>query len=161
MRQRKTKRLKNYDYSNPGYYYITINTYGKIFLFGHVLECVIQNNHAGKMVKKWYKEIGSKFPNIKCHEFVIMPNHMHCIIEICCDVHPDGHVGPSLQNVLQWFKTMTTNNYIKLVKQNAAIPFNKRLWQLSYHDRIIRNTDELNRISEYIVTNPNRWNCKL
>jgi len=63
----------------------------------------------------------------------------------------------SLFQIMQWFKTMTTNEYIRNVKQNNWPPFNKRVWQRNYHDRIIRNENELNRIREYIINNPRKW----
>ncbi len=154
MGQRKSIRLKDYDYSQAGYYYVTINTYRKTYLFGHIKDEVIQNNIAGKMIERWYLEIESKYSNINYHEYVIMPNHVHFIIEIYNKTHPDGHIGPSLQTVIQWFKTMTTNEYINMVKQNIVPPFYKRLWQPSFHDRIIRDENDMIRIKEYIRNNP-------
>jgi REP element-mobilizing transposase RayT len=61
---------------------------------------------------------------------------------------------------MQWFKTMTTNEYIKMVKQNLLPRFHKRLWQLSFYDRVIRNEIDLNRIREYIRNNPLNWELK-
>lgn len=103
-----------------------------------------------------------------------MPNHFHAIIKIVGEdlcVLPKtgertysgglqetgGHAGPPLQEMIQWFKTMTTNEYIKNIRENNWTPFNKRLWQRSFYDHVIRNEQELNRIREYIINNPLRW----
>ena len=64
---------------------------------------------------------------------------------------------PDLSQVMQWFKTMTTNAYIRGVKNDGWRPFPGKLWQRSFHDRIVRDRDELDRIRRYIVNNPARW----
>lgn len=68
-----------------------------------------------------------------------------------------GHMGPPLRVIVQWFKTMTTNAYIRAVSTHAWTPFAGRLWQRNYYERIIRNTDELQRARKYIDDNPPRW----
>ncbi|MBI4317141.1 MAG: hypothetical protein HY675_01515 [Chloroflexi bacterium] len=62
-----------------------------------------------------------------------------------------------LGHVIEWFKTMTTNAYIRGVKQDGWTPFSGRLWQRNYYERVIRNEDELNHIREYIAYNPLNW----
>jgi len=64
---------------------------------------------------------------------------------------------PFLPRIIQWFKTMTTNEYIHMVKQNELPPFNKKLWQRGYYEHVIRNEDKLNSIREYVEINPLRW----
>jgi len=73
------------------------------------------------------------------------------------DAHRGAHVGASLPEIVQWFKTMTTNEYIRGVKQSGWTPFRGRLWQRSYYEHIIRNEESLNRIRRYIAENPLRW----
>ena len=109
------------------------------------------------MIEKWYLKIKSKYTNIKCHEYIIMPNHAHFIIEIRNKSLPDGHVGPSLQTMIQWFKTMTTNEYIRGVKNKNWPRFEKRLWQKRYWDHIIRDERSYINISDYIRNNPAKW----
>ena len=65
--------------------------------------------------------------------------------------------GLSLQEIIQWFKTMTTNEYIKEVKSRNFPPFEKRIWQRSFYDHIIRDDEDMNRIREYIRDNPAKW----
>ena len=67
------------------------------------------------------------------------------------------HVGVPLPRVVQWFKTMTTNEYIRGVKQFGWPRFDGRLWQRNYYEHIIRDDDELNLVREYIVNNPLQW----
>ncbi len=108
-----------------------------------------------------------------------MPNHFHGILQIIntntvgadlrvCpdngDEHENGehiekgeHAGPPLHGMMQWFKTMSTNEYIRNVKNNNWTPFDKKLWQRNYYEHIIRNEKSYLQISEYIRTNPLRW----
>jgi REP element-mobilizing transposase RayT len=79
-----------------------------------------------------------------------MPNHIHGIVLI----HEQAAGIPPM---VQWFKIMTTNAYIRGVKADRWQPFDKRLWQRSYHDRIIRDEKALATIWDYIENNPQRW----
>lgn len=104
--------------------------------------------------------------------YVVMPNHVHGVIFIGGQVEDDrpeegGHTGPPLQvelpenpalgTIVQWFKTMTTNDYIRGVKEDDWPPFSKRLWQRNYYDHVIRNEQALNNIRTYIFNNPAQW----
>ncbi len=71
-----------------------------------------------------------------------------------CHIIQGEHAGSPLPQIIQWFKTMTTNEYIKMVKQNLLPSFNKRIWQRNYHEHIIRNEQEYNKIANYIQNNP-------
>src|SRR5215207_8617260 len=97
-----------------------------------------------------------------------MPNHFHGVVFTgaipnldSSPAAPGGHVaeshGPSLSRIVQWFKTMTTNDYMSGVQHHGLPPFRNRLWQRSFHDRISRNDAELNRIRQYIHDNPGTW----
>jgi REP element-mobilizing transposase RayT len=81
-----------------------------------------------------------------------MPNHFPGIL-ILYSNSPDTTVS----RMMQWFKTMTTNAYIRGVKNNGWRPFEGHLWQRSFHDHIIRHEKSLNILREYIVYNPARW----
>ncbi len=69
----------------------------------------------------------------------------------------DMHAGAPLQEIIQWFKTMTTNAYIRGVKENAWKPFPGQLWQRNYYDHVIRNEHSYLKICEYIINNPINW----
>lgn len=185
---RRSIRLKGYDYSQAGLYFVTICCQNRICRFGHVENDEMILNDAGMMIEKWYYELENKFSDIRCHDMVVMPNHFHCIIEnvgaetVGADVGADlcvcpddgialtgnaltgehnpilgEHIGSPLHRVVQWFKTMTTNNYIRGVKQNNWIPFNGKLLQRNYYEHIIRDENDYNRIAHYIMNNPKNW----
>jgi putative endonuclease len=113
------------------------------------------------MIGKWWRELERKFPSMKIDEyFVVMPNHFHGIVvipELSVPLTEGGHAGPPLQRVVQWFKTMTTNEYVHGVKEHGWPQFKGILWQRSFYDHVIRDEASLNRIREYISTNPLRW----
>jgi REP element-mobilizing transposase RayT len=102
----------------------------------------------------WWHRLEEKFEQVGIDEFVIMPDHLHGIILI----HEHGNTLPatSLGCVVQWFKTMTTNAYIRGVREEDRLPFSSRLWQRGYYDRVIRNEQDLDRIRRYINDNPDQ-----
>jgi len=187
MHHRKSIRLKYYDYSLSGLYFITICTQNRLHLFGEIVgESSISThdqmdlNNAGKMIQKTWNEIANNFTNIKLHDFVIMPNHIHGIIEIMVGAplvgaqnpvdarnksmqlqsgQPQGiaPTGNTLADVVGAFKSITTNKYIQMVKQKKVPPFDKRIWQRNYWEHIVRNENEYNDIAQYIVDNPQKW----
>jgi REP element-mobilizing transposase RayT len=67
------------------------------------------------------------------------------------------HIGSPLHSVVQWFKTMTTNEYIRGVKTLGWQPIDKKLWQRNYHEHIIRNEKTYQYIANYIINNPEKW----
>ncbi len=179
---RRSIRLKGYDYSQPGAYFITIVTQNRECLFGDVVDGKMRLNDAGRMVERWWLELNHKFPAARTDAYVVMPNHFHGIViivgidlrvcpdrahpdRVCPDharpdrARPDGDAphGDTLPTVVQWFKTMTTNEYIRGVKTLGWTPFPRRLWQRNYYEHIIRNDWEWNRIRAYIANNPLRW----
>ena len=143
---RQSFRLDGYDYSNPGLYFITINAQNHICLFGEIQNNQMILNDAGKMVEKWYYELGNKFQDVKCYEMVVMPNHFHCIVQNSGSI--TKHEGSSLSEIVQWFKTMTTNEYIRGVKKMGWQRFEGKLWQRNYWDHIIRNQKTYESICE-------------
>ena len=172
IHHRHSTRLKEYDYSSKGLYFITVCAQDKKCMFGKIINGDMYLNEAGRMIQKWYLKTSAKFPDIECMEYIIMPNHFHCIWHnvradpcVCPNASnnntPCGilgeHMGSPLHRVIQWFKTMTTNEYIRNINNNQWIPFNKRLWQRNYYEHIIRNQHSYEEISDYIITNPLRW----
>ena len=153
--KRKPTRLNGYDYSTPGAYFVTICTQNREQLFeienvGNDI-CVVPPKQ-NSIIHKWLKETENKFDNIKIDKYVIMPNHIHIIVIIT-----ERHAGRSLHDVMRWFETMATNEYIRYVKNGMLKPFNKRLFQKSFHDHIIRGEKDYQKIWEYIDTNPLKW----
>lgn len=148
IHRRRSIRLQGYDYSQAGVYFITICTERRHCLFGDITDEKINLNAAGEMVCRWYQELEQKFPGIECDEYICMPNHLHFIVV---------NAETDVRCLVQWFKTMSTNEYIRGVKQYAWPPFVGKLWQRNYWEHIIRNEIELTRIREYIRNNPKKW----
>jgi REP element-mobilizing transposase RayT len=115
----------------------------------------MQLNQAGRLVDHWWHKLPTKFPQVTLNTYQIMPNHIHGIVVINHD--RQGNPTPTLGKIIQWFKTMTTNGYINLVKFHQLPPINHRLWQRDYYEHIIRSEYELHRIQKYIVDNPGQW----
>lgn len=92
--------------------------------------------------------MSQRFP-IRLDAFVVMPNHLHAIVLFT--VLPPR---PQLGDVVRWFKTMTTNEYIRRVRRDRWRPFPGRLWLRGYHDRLIRDSGALNSIRAYVRSNP-------
>lgn len=153
---RKSPRLKGYDYSTEGAYFVTVCVQDRRSLLGQIEDDTMALNSAGIMAGDWWRELSNKFDDIQLDFFVVMPNHFHGIIVIN-RYETDGSVAMSLPDIMRWFKAMTSNAYIRGVKSDNWQRFNGKLWQRSYHDHIIRNEDDLNRIREYVQTNPTRW----
>ncbi len=152
---RKSVRLKDYDYSSNGYYFVTICVQNKEKLFGEIIGASLSGcpNNPDKIILKWLLELQNKFDGIKIDEYVIMPNHIHFIVKKTGD-----HIGSPIRDIIGWFKTMTTNEYISGVKSGKFKPFNGRLWQRGYYEHIIRNYEDYLNIAEYILCNPLKWN---
>jgi putative transposase len=176
IHHRRSIRLRDYDYSRTGAYFVTICTSNRECLFGNIHDNKIDLNDAGRMIEEWWEKLPDKFPTIDKDASVIMPNHFHGIVAIVgaapcgrptsgrtspvSNQIPQGHPqgGPTaLGNILDWFKTMTTNAYIRGVEQYRWQPFPGKLWQRNYYEHIIRDENDLNSIREYIITNPARW----
>ena len=151
---RKSLRLPDYDYAQSGGYFITICVQQKLSLFGLISDDTVRLNDSGHMIEYWWQKLPSKFPNAILDQYIIMPNHFHAILFL--DGNPTNQ-SDSLSRILQWFKTMTTNAYIRGVKESSWKAFQKRLWQRNFFEQIIRSEEALNRIREYILYNPANW----
>ena len=170
---RRSLRLAHYDYSQAGRYFVTVCIEGRRCLLGEIVDEEMRLNDVGKMVEKWWKELENKFPSIEIDAFMTMPNHFHGILVIdqCPGTRRNvgaalrgrpevGHPrrgAPTLGDIMDWFKTMSTNGYIREVKTQGWPPFSGRLWQRNYYEHVIRNEHELNSIREYIELNPTKW----
>jgi REP element-mobilizing transposase RayT len=167
IHHRRSIRLHDFDYASSAAYFVTICAQGREFLFGTVVDGEMIENDAGRMVGRWWNELANKFSAVEPDTFVLMPDHCHGIIflvgaDLC--VRPDllenksgAHTGAPLPTIIQWFKTMSTNEYINNVATSRWPPFPGRLWQRNYFERVIRNDVELDKFRDYILTNPARW----
>lgn len=169
--RRRSIRLKGYDYTQAGAYFVTICTQNRECLFGEIVEEEMRLNDAGQTVQSVWNELPCHYPGVEIDVFVVMPNHIHGTIVLmddhvvgatpCGCLVPGQAQGPaptmSLPDVVHRFKSLTTARFRHGVVQNNWHPFHGRLWQRNYYEHVIRNESELNRIREYIGANPARW----
>jgi len=164
---RRSIRLKGYDYTQPGAYFVTIVTHNRECLFGEIVNGEMVLNEIGKIVKQAWNDLIDHYPNIELGAFCIMPNHVHCII-ILVDpfVVGAGVVGAGLRpapteatikphglpEIVRAFKSFSARHVNDFLK-SPGVP----LWQRNYYEHIIRNKDEWNRIHAYIESNPAAW----
>jgi len=176
--RRRSIRLQNYDYSQPGTYFVTICTYKRECLFGQIIDGEMQLNKTGYLVQSIWESLHVRFPSIQLDTFIMMPNHIHGIILIAEDrvgaIHRScrenqRHAGtrrhelPLPQTRIQR-RRMLLPKAIGYFKMNTAKQVNKMhdtrgtsLWQRNYYEHVIRSEDELQQIQEYILNNPARW----
>jgi len=153
---RKQNRLQNHDYSQPGYYFITICTESKKKYFGEICDGKMVLNEYGKTIKQQWEWLKSQYSYIDLDVFVIMPNHIHGIIII----KNYNNVGTGRDLSLQKIKSIseligafkTTSS--KLIHKVGCTEFS---WQRSFYDHVVRQDESLDKIREYIVNNPLKW----
>ncbi len=164
MPYRRSTRLKDYDYSQAGGYFITICTCNNIFLFGRIVQGKMNLSELGRIVEEEWFISAEIRPEIQQDAFVIMPNHIHGIAVIT-DINCDGamkerahgraplrRVPRSLGSFVAGFKGATTRRINVLRKTPGA-----SVWQRNYYEHVIRNEKDLNEIREYIQNNPLQW----
>lgn len=159
IHDRKSIRLQGYDYSKPGLYFVTICCQDRANLFGEVANETMVLNDAGQIADACWREIPTHFPHAVLHEFVIMPNHVHGIIELVeMEVSPAPTTTPTpfrspsrtIGSIIRGFKIGVT----KWMRQNTSV---YNVWQRNYHERIIKNDQSYQNISRYIVDNPKNF----
>lgn len=185
IHKRRSVRLKGYDYSQAGLYFITICVKDRQCLFGKIENGEMMLNDLGLLADKYWMEIPKHYPQVELHEHIVMPNHLHGIIEIMTMVDAPNvgtRHGVSLPNTtdntagtshgmslqspherkfsqpISGSISTIINQYKSSVKRwcnkNAHEYFQ---WQSRFHDHIIRSADDYQKISNYIVNNPAKW----
>lgn len=162
IHKRRSVRLKNYDYSQEGLYFVTICCQNKEHFFGKIENGQMILNPIGKIVKQCWEETPKIRPNVMLHQFVVMPNHFHAIVEI---VHRRGVLHTPNDNEMQKGVCNTplrspsqtlgaiVRGFKSAVSKNAGFS----VWQRNYHEHIIRNEQSYFKIAEYIENNPLKW----
>ncbi len=157
-------RLTGYDYSSPGWYFITICTKNRVQYFGKIVtvetpapgvstvsDAKIQLSVIGQIADKYWNEIHVHFPHVNLDAFQIMPDHIHGILQISAVETPESGVStrPAIGIMINQFKRICT-----IETRDAKLKF---AWQPRFHDHIIRDDEELQRIRKYIRNNPRNW----
>ena len=137
--QRKSPRLPKFDYCSNQYYFLTLCTYNKACIFGQIPRM----NKLAAIVREHIENLENTRKGVLVDKYVIMPNHVHMIISL-------HNSDISIPYLMALFKTGVTKQIRK------AYP-DKKIWQRSFHDHIIRNEADYQRIWSYIDTNPIRW----
>jgi len=152
---RRSIRLRNYDYSQVGAYFITVCTKNRECFFGEIENGEITLNEYGMIVEKEWLRTEKMRSNIQMDKYIVMPNHFHGIIII--NTNCRGGVTPPLRKytlgqIVAYFKYQTTKQ-INQIRNTTGIP----VWQRNYYDHIIRNEKALENIRWYIEGNPVLW----
>jgi len=143
LKKRKSIRLKHYDYSTIGAYFITICAFRRICYFG--------NKAIDSIIEKVWHGIPDHFDFTGTDEFVVMPNHIHGILWINNPILSLNTGNHQLPYILRSFKSAVTRElHIRKIIEGPV-------WQRNYFERVIRNDKELNAIRKYIVENPTKW----
>ncbi|MBI3166405.1 MAG: transposase [Anaerolineales bacterium] len=161
---RKSIRLKEYDYSQVGAYYVTIVTYQRDCLFGEVVNGEMILNEYGKVADECWRAIPEHFPNVELGLHVIMPNHVHGIIVIADDrrgaamLRPYDNNSTHKINVKPGSLGATVRSYKSAVSYRIHKELNATgIWQRNYYDHIIRDEKDLKNKTDYIEANPMLW----
>jgi REP element-mobilizing transposase RayT len=159
---RKSIRLQDYDYSQPGAYFITICTKEMRYIFGRIYEGEMVLNRYGIIAQEELLHIPTTYPVVEIHtdELAIMPNHIHAILwimdvgatELVARKLPTGPRPQSIGAIIGQYKSRVTKK-INLLRRIHK----ETVWQRNYYDRIIRNENELHAIKKFIIDNPLQW----
>lgn len=161
--KRKSNRLIKYDYSRPGAYFITICTYNRANSLSHIVgggvldAPILTLTEKGRIVEK-YLLSSNNIKNVSVKQYVIMPNHIHMLIEL--NGTPDKanesdfvcgtSRAPSPTNA-------TIPHFVSTLKRFCNAEIGENIFQRSFHDHVVRNRQDYEKIAEYIHNNPSRW----
>jgi putative transposase len=170
LRQRKPTRKSGIDYSRPGFYFVTICTKQKEEILGEIVGDSMDTNDYGRIVLECWMNLPDHYPCCRLHEFVVMPNHVHGIIEIATVHNVGAGFKPARTLKPEEFKPARSSSHptslseiIRALKTFSARFINQKYpdglfqWQRSFHDRVIRDNGELAAIARYIIENPRHW----
>lgn len=170
---RHSLRLKDFDYSQAGAYFVTICTKNRQCLFGKIQQGLMQLNASGRVASAQWQRLPNRFTDLELGEWIVMPNHIHGILvttgkgeashanssaspnpitKDASPLRPNGTAPGSVGAIIQNYKSITSR------KLSAQIENLKRsVWQRNYYEHVIRNERELRAISDYILANPQNW----
>ena len=144
--RRRSLRLKDYDYSTPAFYFLTMCTHQRKHIFGSIERATINLTDCGRIVDSCWRSVRTAFDFIEPDAFVIMPNHFHAVLRL-----NEGNTT-QLSVIVRKFKSASAR------KCNAVLGLSQNhIWQRNYYEHIIRKERELNLIRLYVDMNPALW----
>lgn len=162
---RRSIRLQDYDYTQPGGYFITIVTHQRDCIFGTIANREMQLNSLGIIADECWRAIPEHFPNVELGAYVVMPNHVHGIIVIRSDASASERRGTIYRAPTEQYQKPVIGSIPTIIRTYKAAVTRRigrecnatGIWQRNYYERIIRNHEEWDRIHRYIESNPSRW----
>ncbi len=155
--KRKSTRLKSYDYNAPGAYFITICTKDRKQILSHICvglgvldEPKNKLTYYGKIADKYLTQMSNFYDNITLDKYVIMPNHIHLLIQIKSKPTSGSSRTPSPTN-------NEISRFISTFKRFCNKEYGRNIWQSLSHDHVVRNQKDYDRIWTYIEINPYKW----
>jgi putative transposase len=149
IHHRHSIRLKGYDYSKPGTYFITICTHNRESLLGNISNGAMYPNEYGHLAQSYWKYLERYHTNIRIDEHIIMPNHLHGIIVL---MESSSDRDKSIPEIIRGFKTFSARQ-INKIRGLRGVP----VWQRNYYDSIIQDRIALDLVRQYIINNPRNW----
>ncbi|NET41654.1 MAG: hypothetical protein F6K15_06855 [Okeania sp. SIO2B3] len=164
---RRSLRLRGYDYSQAGAYFLTICTYNRQTLFGEIIDGKMQLNQLGEVVAEEWERSAQIRQEIELDYSVIMPNHLHGIA-IIHNVESNDRVGAngrsplrmkprSISSLMTGFKSVVTRRINRIRYHGEQLTTSAPVWQRNYYEHIIRSETSLNQLRQYIIENPLKW----
>ena len=150
---RKKLRLSHTDYSSDGVYFITTCCKNRIHHFGLIINGEMQLNQSGEIAQQQFSWLENQYSYLLIHNVVIMPDHIHVLLEIDRSKAINGCKIKSVSSLMGAYKTTSS----KLIHLSGNMDFE---WQRSFHDHIVRNQQSYENIYQYITDNPIKWDKK-
>jgi putative transposase len=145
----KSPRKADYDYRQPGGYFVTICTHMRLPILGQISQGSMLLNAAGEIAHSHWQQIPAHRSKIELDVFVVMPNHVHGLLWLDEGMET---ASASLSSIIGAYKAGVTREIRRITQDETAI-----IWQKSFHDHIVRTQNSLDRIRAYVVENPQRW----
>jgi len=167
MKERKLTRLRGYDYSQSGYYFVTICTENREEWFGRVDGGEMRLNEFGEIARNFWPEITGHFKYVGIDEFSIMPNHVHGILIIQEEMVGNAYMRSHERNAFMHSPQDRTKMLLSKIIQQYKASVTRKInsledglnfgWQKSFYDHVIRNDRSLDNLRQYIANNPLKW----
>jgi REP element-mobilizing transposase RayT len=160
IHHRRSIRLRGYDYTQSGVYFVTICTHARAHIFGQIIDGAVDLSPAGRLLDRCWLALPRHFSFVTIDTYVIMPDHIHGILAID---RPEDHARPA-PSTRPHVVPGSLGAIVRTLKSTAARAINRSsggpIWQRNYYERVVRDDAELQRVRAYIINNPARWRLR-